>query len=108
MSKFQINIDFSNVDLASLDTEDDFRMEAKKLLPKALIQLGETVGEKTWEELQKSTKKPETKRNSSQSEKRKFIQETVRNYQRSASSRERQELENYIVEQLRNYKESGI
>ena len=98
MSKFQISIDFSDVDLASLETEDDFRQEAKKLLPKALVKLGETVGEKTWEELQKSLKGS----GKSQSEKRKFIQETGRNYQRNASSREKQELEDYIVEELRN------
>ncbi|MBW4646724.1 MAG: hypothetical protein KME23_27680 [Goleter apudmare HA4340-LM2] len=97
MSKFEIEIDFSNVDLASLETEDDFQREAKHLLPKALVQLGERVGEKTWEELQKGMK-------GQQSQKRKFIQETGRTYQRNASSRERQELEDYIIEQLRQYK----
>lgn len=107
MSKFQISIDFSNVDLASLETEDDFRLEAKKLLPQALVKLGETVGENTWEELQKSLKGSGVKLNSSQSEKRKFIQETGRNYQRNASSRERQELEDYIVEQLRQHEQSA-
>ncbi|KYC41047.1 hypothetical protein WA1_23300 [Scytonema hofmannii PCC 7110] len=102
MSKFQqINIDFSSIDIASLDTDDEFRQEAKRLLPKALVQLGEIVGEKTWEDLQKSLKKPGGKLSSSQSEKRKFIQETGRTYHRHASSRERQELEDYIVEQLR-------
>ncbi|CDN14599.1 hypothetical protein RintRC_0921 [Richelia intracellularis] len=40
----------------------------------------------------------------SQSEKRRFIQETGKNYQRKASNRERQELEDYIVEQLQQYK----
>ncbi|WP_017655002.1 hypothetical protein [Fortiea contorta] len=101
MSKFSIEIDFSNVDLTSLETEDDFQREAKNLLPKALIKLGEKVGEQTWEELQKKLKGQGTKLNSSPSEKRKFIQETGRTYQRQASSRERQELEEYIIEQLR-------
>ncbi|GAB1541340.1 hypothetical protein NUACC21_40110 [Scytonema sp. NUACC21] len=108
MSRFeQITIDFGKIDLLSLETDDDIRQEAKRLLPKALVQLGESIGEKTWEELQNSLKGPGTKLKSSQSEKRKFIQETGRTYHRNASNRERQELENYIVEQLRNYKKFG-
>ncbi|NWF59282.1 MAG: hypothetical protein HXY43_08240 [Fischerella sp.] len=106
MSKFQIDIDFGNVDFSSLETEDDFQAEAKKLLPAALVKLGETIGEKTWEELQKGGKALGGKLKSSQSEKRKFIQETGKNYQRSASNRERQELEDYIVEQLRKHKQN--
>jgi hypothetical protein len=98
MSKFQIDIDFSNVDFSSLETEDDFQAEAKKLLPAALVKLGEAVALQTWEELQQKFSGK-----SSQSEKRKFIQETGKNYQRKASIREKQELEDYIVEQLRQH-----
>ncbi|BAY80190.1 hypothetical protein NIES25_66780 (plasmid) [Nostoc linckia NIES-25] len=105
MSKFQINIDFSNIDLAALETEDDFQREAKILLPKALVKLGESVGEKTWEELQQGLKGSGGKLKSSQSEKRRFIQETGRTYQRNASNREKQELQVYIVEQLRQHKQ---
>ncbi|WP_414519171.1 hypothetical protein [Nostoc sp. PCC 9305] len=104
MSKFQIDIDFSNIDLASLETEEDFQREAKMLLPKALVKLGESVGEKTWEELQEKLQATGAKLKSSPSEKRRFIQETGRTYQRNASNREKQELEDYIVEQLRQHK----
>jgi len=104
MSKFQIDIDFSNIDLASLETEEDFQREAKMLLPKALVKLGESVGEKTWEELQQKLQGTGGIK-SSPSEKRKFIQETGRTYQRNASNREKQELEDYIVEQLRQHKQ---
>ncbi|MEH2068439.1 MAG: hypothetical protein V7K47_09805 [Nostoc sp.] len=106
MTKFQINIDFSNIDLAALETEEDFQREAKILLPKALVKLGESVGEKTWEELQQGLKGSGGIK-SSQSEKRRFIQETARTYQRNASNRERQELEVYIVEQLRQHKQES-
>ncbi|MEC4815199.1 MAG: hypothetical protein SAK29_18265 [Scytonema sp. PMC 1069.18] len=106
MSKFQISIDFNGVDFASLETEEDFRQEAKRLLPTALVILGESIGEKTWEELQKSVKGPGMKRGSSQNERRRFIQETGKTYQKNASSREKRELEDYIVEQLHQYKES--
>ncbi|MEH2055200.1 MAG: hypothetical protein V7K97_03285 [Nostoc sp.] len=104
MSNFQIDIDFSNIDLASLETEEDFQREAKMLLPKALVKLGESVGEKTWEELQVKLQATGGKLKSSPSEKRRFIQETGRTYQRNASNREKQELEDYIVEQLRQRK----
>ncbi|MDZ8226048.1 MULTISPECIES: hypothetical protein [unclassified Nostoc] len=103
MSKFQIDIDFSNIDLASLETEEDFQREAKTLLPKVLVKLGESVGEKTWEELQQKLQGTGGIK-SSLNEKRKFMQETGRTYQRNASKRERQELEDYIVEQLRQHK----
>ncbi|BAT54660.1 hypothetical protein NOS3756_36320 [Nostoc sp. NIES-3756] len=96
MSKFPIDLDFSHVDLSSLETEEDVRLEAKKLLPAALVLLGEAVALQTWEELQKNFSGK-----SSQAEKRKFIQQTGKNYQRSASNREKQELEDHIVEQLR-------
>lgn len=104
MTKFQIEIDFSSVDLASLETEEDFQREAKNLIPKALVKIGENVGEQTWEELQKKLKGQGAKLSSSQTEKRKFIQETGRTYQRKASNRERQEVEDYIIQQLRQRK----
>ena len=99
MNKFEIEIDFEKVNFSELETEEDFRTEAKKLLPAALFQFGEVVELKTWEEMQQKLSGK-----GSQSEKRRFIQETGKNYQRKASNRERQELEDYIVEQLRQYK----
>ncbi|MCC5641037.1 hypothetical protein LC593_35460 [Nostoc sp. CHAB 5844] len=101
MSKFQIDIDFSNIELNTLETDEDLHREAKILLPQALQKLGESIGEQTWEELQKNLQQAGSKSKGSQLEKRKFIQETGRTYQRKASSREKQELEDYIVEQLR-------
>jgi hypothetical protein len=99
MSKFEIDIDFDNVDFSELETEEDFRAEAKKLLPAALVQFGEAVAVKTWEEMQ-----TKMSGKGSQNEKRRFIQDTGKSYQRKASNRERQELEDYIVEQLQQYK----
>jgi hypothetical protein len=96
MSKFKIDIDFSSVDFSELSTDEDFRTEAKKLLPAAIVKQGEAVALQTWEDLQQKLGGK-----GSQSEKRKFIQETVKNYQRSSSNREKRELEDYIVEQLR-------
>ena len=107
MSKFDdihIEIDMKTIDFDSLETDEDFRSEAQRLLPKALVQVGEAMAEKTWEELEKEMQKSGIKSGGSQSAKRKFIQETKRTYQRNASSRDKRELEEYIVEQLREYK----
>lgn len=105
MNKFDdIEIDLKSVDVASLDADEDFRKEAQRLLPQALVQVGEAMAEKTWEELQKEMQKSGMKSGGSQNAKRKFIQETKRTYQRNASSRDKRELEDYIVEKLRQYK----
>ncbi|WP_088243903.1 hypothetical protein [Calothrix rhizosoleniae] len=99
MINFPIEIDFEHINFSELETEEDFRAEAKKLLPAALFQFGEAVALQTWEEMQQKLSGK-----GSQNEKRRFIQETGRNYQRKASNRERQQLEDYIVEQLQQYK----
>ena len=105
MNKFdEIEIDFKGVDFDSLETEDDFRKEAQRLLPEALVQLGEVVAEKTWEDLQREMQKTGVKAGNSQSAKRKFVQETKRTYQRNASSRDKRELEDYIIERIRLFK----
>ena len=105
MNKFgDIEIDLKNVDFASLDADEDFRKEAQRLLPLALVKVGEAMAEKTWDELQKEMQKSGMKASASQSAKRKFVQETKRTYQRNASSRDKRELEDYIVEKLREYK----
>ncbi|MEL6165374.1 MAG: hypothetical protein AAFR37_17020 [Cyanobacteria bacterium J06628_3] len=107
MSRFddiEIEIDINNIDFDSLETDEDFRTQAKLLLPKALVQVGEAMAEKTWDELQKEMQKSGTKSGGSQNAKRKFIQETKRTYQRNASSRDKRELEDYLVEKLHQYK----
>jgi hypothetical protein len=105
MNKFDdIEIDLKSVDFASLDADEDFRSEAQRLLPQALVKVGEAMAEKTWDELQKEMQKSGMKSSGSQSAKRKFIQETKRTYQRNASSRDKRELEDYIIEQIRQHK----
>ncbi len=105
MQKNQIKIDFGQVDLSSLETEDDFRTEAKRLLPEALIQIGEAMGEQTWDTLQQGQKGSGLKVSTSSSEKRKFVKDAGKNYRRGATARDRKEIEDYIVQQLRSYEE---
>lgn len=105
MQKNLIKIDFGQVDLSSLETEEDFRKEAKRLLPEALVQVGEAMGEETWNALQQGQKGSGLKVSASSSEKRKFVKDAGRNYQRGATARDRKEIEDYIVQQLRSYEE---
>ena len=107
MNKFdeiEIEIDLKEIDFDSLESDEDFRSEAQRLLPQTLVLVGEAMAEKTWEELQKEMQKSGMKSGASQSAKRKFIQETKRTYQRNASSRDKRELEDYLVEKLHQYK----
>lgn len=105
MQKNHIRIDFTQIDLSSLETEDDFRREAKNLLPEALVQIGEAMGEETWNALQTGQKSPGLKVNTSSSEKRKFVKQAGKSYQRGASAKDRKEIEDYIVQQLRIHTE---
>lgn len=105
MSKQNIRIDLGNVDFGSLHTEQDFRREASRLVPKALVQLGETAGEQAWTELQKGLRGIKgMKVNNSSSDKRKFIREAGENYRKDASVADKRELEDHIVEQLKERK----
>jgi hypothetical protein len=105
MQKHHIRIEFRHVELSYLETEDDFRREAKRLLPEALVQLGEAIGEETWSTLQKGLRGSKFKVNTSSSEKQKFVKEAGKNYRTKASAKERKELEDYIVQQLRKHQE---
>ena len=107
MQNHQIRIEFGQVDLSSLETEEDFRREAKNLLPEALVQLGEAIGEETWNTLQEGKKGSKFKVNTSSSEKQKFVKETGKNYKTKASAKDRKELEDYIVQQLRQHQEQN-
>jgi len=70
MGTRNIRIDLGHVDFDSLETDDDFRREAQRILPKAIVQLGEAVGEKAWTATQKGLKGPGIKLSTSSSDKR--------------------------------------
>jgi hypothetical protein len=50
MSTHTHKISLGHVDVSRLETEDDFRREAQRLLPNALVQVGEAAGEVAWDE----------------------------------------------------------
>ena len=94
-----------HVDFDSLETDADFESAADRIMPKALVQIGEATAETAWTALQKSLKKSGFKP-SSTSEKRKAIREGGKNFKRSASVKEKRDIKATIVSQLREQKAS--
>jgi len=105
MATHQFTISLGSVDFSKLETEADFRHEAQRFLPEALVQIGEKAGEVAWDSLQKSFRGiPGFKPNSSSSDKSRFIREAGQNYRRKVSSQDRRKIEDEIVRQLRDQK----
>ena len=48
MANRKFEITFGRVDVSNLETEEDFRREARRILPEALVQIGEKSGEIAW------------------------------------------------------------
>ena len=107
MGTRNIRIDLGQVDLGSLETDEDFRREARRILPKAVVQLGEALGEEAWNALQKGFKGPGIKMNTSSSDKRKFIRESGQNHKREINSNDKKKLEDEIIRQLREQKQTA-
>jgi len=97
--KFKINL--GNINYSTLKTDDDIRREAQRILPNAILQIGEAVGEEAWDALQKAFKGIMPKASSSSAEKQKFIRESAREYKRKISPKEKSDLENEIILELR-------
>lgn len=105
MSTLTFSIPLGSVDLDKLETDEDYRREAQRLLPDALTRIGENTAEVAWNQLQKSFRGiPGFKGNSSSSDKSRFIREGGQNHRRNASSQDRRKMENHIIEQLREMK----
>jgi hypothetical protein len=108
MSNLNIRLDLGSVDLAGLHTEDDYRREARRLLPSALSRLGEAVGKAAWDELQRSFKGiPGFKGNNSSSDRARFIREAGEEYKRKVNQSDKQKIEDNIVAQIKEQKSSA-
>jgi hypothetical protein len=97
--KFKINL--GNINYSTLKTDDDIRREAQRILPNVILQIGEVVGEEAWNALQKAFKGSMFKPSPSSAEKQKFIRESAQEYKRKISSKEKTDLENEIILELR-------
>ena len=54
--KKNLRIDLGHVDYDALETDADFESVANRVLPKALVQIGEATAETAWTELQRASK----------------------------------------------------
>ena len=100
MANINIKINLGQVDLDRLHTEADIRAAAKRLVPTALKEIGEASAETMWKQMQKAFSGPGIKANNSASDKRNFIEEAGKKYARDASTKDKKELEDYIVEKI--------
>jgi hypothetical protein len=100
-----IRINLGSVDYSLLNTDSAYEALANKILPKALVQIGEAAAETTWNETQKAFGKSKAiKLNTSLSDKRKFIRDGGQNYKRSVSFNDKQKIKAEIVAQLKGQK----
>jgi hypothetical protein len=97
--KFKINL--GNINHSTLKTDDDIRREAQRILPNVILQIGEVVGEEAWNVIQTAFKGSMFKPSSSPAERQKFIRESAQEYKRKISSKEKTDLENEIISELR-------
>jgi hypothetical protein len=97
--KFKINL--GSINHSTLKTDDDIRREAQRILPNAILQIGEVVGEEAWNALQTAFKGNIFKLSPSSAEKQKFIRESAQEYKRKISFKEKTDLENEIISELR-------
>jgi hypothetical protein len=104
MVKYEIRLDLSGVDLASLQTDDDFRREAARLLPGALAELGEALGEAAWGRSRALGPGRPVPYPGAADEMKEFVAKAGRKYRRFAPARDRQALEDLIVGRLRQAK----
>ena len=108
MSNHTVDIRLGHVDLSRLETDDDFRREAQRLLPDVLVQAGEAGGEVAWNGLLRSLKPVRgLKVASSSSGRREFIRKAGGEYSRNAGAATRREIEDRIIHILKARKERG-
>lgn len=99
MKHKDMKIELGEVDLDKMVDNDAIREEAKKKLPNALVQIGEQAALVDWDEIRKAFKTP-------LSEKRKFIREGGKNFKKSATHKERREIEDMLFERIKELVEA--
>jgi len=91
-----INVSFYNVDFAKLVVERDFTNEANRMLPRVIEEFSKATAAKAWTKFQKVT-------GASDSEKRRFIQQSIDAYRMDATKKER--VRSIVLEQLKDQKQ---
>ena len=97
---FEVGV--GQVDFDSLNTDEDFRRAAERLLPSVIQKTGETLSEEAWRIREKSLRAAGV--TATPAQKRDFVRDFCRIHEREASTTHRKTwLDNYIL-QLREQK----
>ena len=101
MAQMEIQIDLGSLDLDTLDSDEAIRSAARHLVPKALVEIGESAAELIWEQTQKAFSGTGFKPNRSSLDKRQFIERAGERYASESNDTDRQKIEDRIIEQIR-------
>jgi hypothetical protein len=107
MPRHEIRVDLSGVDLAGLETEDDFRRAARRLLPAALEELGQAMGEAAWARHHRGEPAVAAGHGKAGPQMREFVAKAGRTFRRFAPAADRQALEDLLVAKVREAKSAG-
>lgn len=103
-----LNLDLGMIDPRSPRTEEELRKLARRLVPAALMVLGERRGEKTWNDLEKDSTRSQTPRSHhTLTDKKSFVREAGQNYSRQAPAKDRTTLEEKIFVYLQATQATG-
>ena len=99
MTDKKLKFDLEGIDYDNLNTEADFRKEAKRLLPAAMIMAGRNVAESFWRNTHKSL-------GLANSQKKEFIKEAEIEFAKSTKEFER--VEKVLIAELKEEKRKHI
>ena len=103
MARIPFSISISDVDIESLNTEDDFNREAARLLPEVTKQLATQSAEAAWDSAQCELKKiPGFTLNNSAHDKAAFIRDAAKSFRLEPEGQRK--TEDAIVDQLKELK----
>jgi hypothetical protein len=99
--KHQLSLDLTGLHLGRLETDDDFRRAARKLLPAALEELGQAMGDAAWAWHHRANPAVAAGHGKAGPDMRAFVAKAGRTYRRFAPVGDRQALEDLLCEKLR-------
>lgn len=105
-----LNVDLGNVSVQASDTSEILLKKAQQHLPTALMRIGERVGLETWTAtqrgLQQGLRGSSLKLTTSAGEKAKFIRDAGREYARTASASDKQQVLQDIFEEIQKQRDA--
>lgn len=101
MAKLNYRIDLKHLDVSAIQSDADIKRTAKKLLPGALIEIGEDAGAKSWDAMANEMRKLKGFKASPASERTKHIRESGQKFKRTISAKDKLTIETEIAQEIR-------